>query len=153
MQAQKIWITVKKRRHQLFTFLSVIGFQYICCLLFFAWSEFIDTFFLDNSFSLFFWNGAAAVTPFTHFLFSLSADSLFSPSLSFSKDQRKKIKMGITNTASCHAFPFSLHQKHKCATLYYRWSPTDFGYAFWIIKAFQLGKHSITENTESKLDF
>lgn len=75
---KKIWISVKKRRrHQLFTFLPIIGFQYVCCLLFFAWSEFIDPFFLDNSFSLFFWYGAA-VTPFTHSLFSLSAGSLFS---------------------------------------------------------------------------
>lgn len=147
----------KRRKYQLFTFLSIIGFQYISCWQFFAWSEFIDTFFLDNLFSLFFWYGAAAVTSFTHFLFSLSADSLFSvsPSLFFSlflQRSEGKDKMGISNTASCHAFPCSLHQKHKCATLYYQWS-REFGYAFWIIKHFHLGKHSTTENTESKLNF
>lgn len=71
----------------------------------------------------------------------------------FSKDQRKKIKQASSTQQSCHAFPFSLHQKRKCATYYYRWSPTDFGYAFWMIKAFQAGKHNTTEYIKGKLSF
>ncbi len=48
-------------------------------------------------------------------LFVCLSLSLFSSSL-FLQRSEEKDKTGIPNTAPCHAFSFSLHQKHKCAT-------------------------------------
>lgn len=76
----------------------------MCSLLFFAWREFIDPFFLDNRFSFFFWCG-------TLFTQSVSSPLCFlSPLLFFIRHQRTKLKQVSSPQLPWHAFPFSLNQ-------------------------------------------
>lgn len=76
----------------------------MCSLLFFAWRECIDKFFLDNRFSFFFWYG-------TLFTQSVSSPLCFlSPLLFFIRHQRTKLKQVSAPQLPWHAFPFSLNQ-------------------------------------------
>lgn len=101
-----------KRRHQLFTFLPIIGFQ---CQLFTANSTIRFSLMTHSLYS---------VTPFTRSLCSPRFSPPSSPSLLLQRSEEKDKTSTIT--LSC----FTIHFTSRSSTSNYRSSPTDFGCDF-----------------------